>query len=154
MAQEETRTTLLKNKKAKHDYNIIETYEAGIVLAGCEVKSLRQKDGGIIDSFAMVTKNEILLHNLYIKPYTYTKNFQLDSRRIRKLLMHAKEIRKLIGSIKKKGQTLVPLEIYLNKRNLIKVELALVTGKKKHDKREYEKQKDWERQKGDLLKNI
>lgn len=152
MSQEQTQTILLNNKKAKHDYNIMEVYEAGIVLVGPEVKSLRQRDGGIVDSFAMVTKGEIFLHNLYIKPYTYTKNLKIDSRRTRKLLMRAKEIKKLIGAIKKKGQTIVPLKVYLNKKNLIKVEVALVTGKKKHDKREYERQKEWNRQKGDILK--
>lgn len=144
---------LINNKKARHDYNILECYEAGIVLAGSEVKSLKDKKGAITDSFVLIEQGEAFLHNLYITPYEHCKSFKLDSKRKRKLLLHHKEIRKLIGAIKKKGQTVVPIKIYQNRKNLIKVEIALVSGRKKHDKREYEKQKEWRREKVNILKS-
>lgn len=147
MAGNPPQTILLNNKRASYDYNIIATLEAGIVLHGAEVKSLRNREGGIIDSFVLINKGEAYLHNLYIKPYDQAKNFKPDPHRTRKLLLHDKEIRKLIGATKKKGQTIVPLKIYLNQKNLVKAEIALVSGKKKHDKREHEKNKEWQREK-------
>ena len=125
---------IARNKKAKHDYHIEETYEAGIILQGTEIKSIRARNVNLKDSFAMVENGEILLYNMYISPYKQGNRYNHDPERKRKLLLHKNEIRKLIGYTKRKGYTLVPLALYL-KHDLAKVELALAKGKNVHDKR-------------------
>jgi len=125
---------IARNKKAKHDYHIEETYEAGIILRGTEIKSIRNRNVNLKDSFAMVENGEVFLYNMHISPYKQGNRYNHDPERKRKLLLHKNEIRKLIGYTKRKGYTLVPLRIYL-KNNLAKVELALAKGKNVRDKR-------------------
>jgi SsrA-binding protein len=126
---------IVVNRQARHEYFIIETYEAGIALAGTEVKSLRQGKGSLNDAFARVEHNEMLLYNMHISPYDFGNRFNLDPLRPRKLLLHKEEIRRLYGKTREKGLTLVPLRFYL-KRGKVKVELALAKGKRLYDKRE------------------
>lgn len=125
---------ICQNKKAFHDFFIDERYEAGIVLEGSEVKSLRNKKASIKESYAGVDKGEIWLYNMHIAPYETSSVFTPDSRRIRKLLLKRDEIRKLIGKVKEKGYTLIPLKVYF-KGPYVKVEVGLARGKKKYDKR-------------------
>ncbi len=133
------------NRKARHDYDIIETYEAGIVLKGTEVKALREGRANLKDSFAKIKNGEIFLLNSHISPYTYGNVNNHDPERERKLLMHKREIVRLTGKVKEKGYTLVPLSIYFDKNNRVKVELALAKGKSKYDKRESIKRRDEKR---------
>lgn len=123
-----------QNRKARHDYHVEETYEAGIVLQGTEVKSIRAGKVNLKDSFARVDKNELFLYNMHISPYEQGNISNHDPVRTRKLLMHKMEIKRLIGLIKEKGYTLVPLKLYLG-NGKIKVELGLAKGKKLYDKR-------------------
>lgn len=125
---------IARNKKAKHDYNIEETYEAGIKLKGTEIKSIRARNVNLKDSFAVVENGEVFLYNMHISPYKQGNRYNHDPERKRKLLLHKNEIRKLIGYTRQKGYTLIPLNIYLI-NNLAKVELALAKGKNVHDKR-------------------
>ncbi len=124
------------NRQARFQYEILQTYEAGIELAGTEVKSIRQGKVNLRDGFALVRNGEVFLHNVHISPHqTASQVFNHDPTRTRKLLLHRDEIRKLIGQVEQQGLTLVPLKMYL-KRGWVKVDLALVRGKKLHDKRE------------------
>jgi SsrA-binding protein len=132
------------NRKATHDYFILEKYEAGIVLKGTEVKSIRQGKVNLRDSFARIIKGEIFLMNMHISPYTHGNVFNHDPLRDRKLLMHKKEIARLAGKVAQKGLALVPLSLYF-KDGRVKVELALVKGKKLYDKREDIKKRDLQR---------
>lgn len=132
--------TLAQNKKASHDYFIEETYEAGIVLKGTEIKSIRAGRINIKDAHARVDRGEVQLINLHIAPYEQGNRFNHDPTRTRKLLLHRKEIDKLTGLIQQKGYTLVPLKIYI-KNGVAKILLGLGKGKKKYDKREELKQK-------------
>lgn len=141
-----------QNRKARHDYFVVETIETGIVLQGSEVKSLREGKANIVDAHAMEHKGEMWLLNAYIPEYKGANRFNHEPRRPRKLLLHRKQINKLIGKVKVSGMTLVALSIYFNEHNKAKVELALVKGKKAHDKRESEKERDWQREKGRLLR--
>lgn len=152
MAQQE-KVTVALNKKARFDYLIEQTFEAGLMLQGSEVKSLRNGKGSITESYAAEEGNEIFLINAFIPEYLEANRFNHFPRRPRKLLLRRKEINKLLGAVRKKGQTLVPLAIYFNKRGKAKVELALATGKNKGDKRETQKNRDWQRQKGRLLRD-
>jgi SsrA-binding protein len=122
------------NRKARHDYHVEETYEAGIVLTGTEVKSVRGTRVNLKDSFAKVENGEIFLYNMHISPYEPGNRFNHDPLRVRKLLMRRIEINRLAGKIKEKGYAIVPLKIYLT-RGLVKVELGLARGKKQYDKR-------------------
>lgn len=124
-----------RNRKARHEYHILDTWEAGIVLQGTEVKSLRAGRANLQDAFAMFEGGELWLHNLHISPYEHGNRFNHDPLRPRKLLLHRQELRKLVGQVEQKGLTLVPLEIYF-RRGIAKLTLALVRGKKLHDKRE------------------
>ncbi len=133
------------NRKAYHDYFILETYEAGIVLKGTEVKSAKQGRINLKDSYAKIENGEIFLFNAHISPYSHGNVFNHDPRRTRKLLMHKKEIMKLYGKIKEKGLTLIPLKAYI-KNGKIKIELGLCKGKKKYDKRAEIKKRDLERE--------
>ena len=130
-----------KNKKAYFDYEIEEKFEAGIVLKGSEVKSVKLGNVSLRDGFCFVENGEIILKNLYIAPYEKGSAFNEEPRRDRKLLLHKKEISRLIGKIKTKGFTLVPTMIYFQK-NLVKIEIALARGKQLHDKRATLKEKD------------
>jgi SsrA-binding protein len=135
------------NKKARHLYHIEETYEAGIELKGCEVKSLRMGRANLADSFARVVDGEVYLYNFHISPYPHSREAQhLDPTRTRKLLLHKREIKRLMGKVQQKGYTLIPLRVYFNERGLAKVELALARGKKIYDRRETIKRRELERE--------
>ena len=124
------------NRKARHDYDLQETYEAGLVLTGTEVKSLRAGRVNLRDSFARVERGEVFLYNMHISPYSHGNRWNHEPTRTRKLLLKKGEIRRLIGKVQQQGLTLVPLEVYFNDRGYAKVELAVARGKKKWDKRE------------------
>jgi SsrA-binding protein len=132
---------IARNKRARHDYHILDTWEAGIVLAGTEVKSLREGKANIGDAYGVVRQGEVYLLNLHISPYERGGYSNHEPDRTRKLLLHKKEIRRLIGAVERQGLTLVPLEIYF-KRGLAKVTLALAKGKRLHDKREAARERD------------
>lgn len=123
------------NRRARHEYYIVETYEAGLVLTGTEVKSLRQGKANLNDAFARIDDGECILHNMHISPYEQGNRFNPDPKRPRKLLLHKREIRKLHSETKEKGLTLIPLKIYFT-RGMAKIELALAKGKKLYDKRD------------------
>jgi SsrA-binding protein len=141
-----------QNRKARHDYIIEDTFEAGIVLLGTEVKSLRQGRASIGEAFAAERDGELFLFNAYIPEYEAANRFNHEPRRPRKLLMHRREIARLIGLVQRGGMTLVPLSIYFNERGVAKVQLGLARGKRKVDKREAEKARDWEREKARLIR--
>ena len=124
------------NKKARHDYFIEDTYEAGIVLTGTEIKSVRQGKVSIKESYAKIEKGEVFIYGMNISPYEQGNRFSVDALRPRKLLLHKQEIRKLIGYTTLKGMTLVPLSMYINEDGRAKVELAVARGKKLYDKRQ------------------
>jgi SsrA-binding protein len=136
---------IAQNKKARHDFHIEETYEAGMVLTGTEIKSIRNRRVNMKDSFARVAQGEAWLHNLHISPYEQGNRYNHDPVRTRKLLLHRKQINQLIGLTQQKGYTLVPLKIYI-KNGVAKVLIGLGKGKKKYDKREDLKQKDAKRE--------
>jgi len=140
-----------QNRKARHDYFIDETYEAGIVLIGPEVKSLRQGLGSLKDTYARVKNGELFLYNMHIAPYPYAHNLNLDPDRTRKLLMQKREIKRLIGKTEERGYSLIPLSVYLT-RGIIKVELALGKGKRKYDKRQSLKEREMTRELQELKK--
>src|SRR3954469_12808349 len=129
--------SIARNKRASHDYHILDTWEAGLVLTGTEVKSLREGKANIGDAYGVVRGGEIFLLNMHISPYERGGYANHEPGRTRKLLLHKKEIRRLIGAVEREGLTLIPLEIYF-KKGVAKVALALGKGKKLHDKRETE----------------
>ncbi len=143
---------MAQNRRARHDYQIEETFEAGIALVGTEVKSLRQGHASINEAYAGNKDGELVLFNTHIPEYGAAKHFSHEPRRPRKLLMHRREIGKLIGAVRRGGMTLVPLSIYFNKRGVAKVALALGRGKRSVDKRETVKERDWKRQKARLIR--
>ena len=126
---------IANNKKARHDYFIEDTYEAGIVLTGTEIKSIRQGKVSIKESFAKVEKGEVIIYGMNISPYEFGNRYNVDPLRPRKLLLNKREIQKLIGYTTLEGLTLVPLKIYINDRGRAKLELAVARGKKDYDKR-------------------
>ena len=130
------RKLIANNKKAKHDYFIEETYEAGIVLTGTEIKSIRLGRISLKESYAKIENGEVFIYQMNISPYEQGNRFNVDSTRTRKLLLHKSEIRKLIGYTTQKGLTLVPLNLYLDEHGRAKIELAVARGKKLYDKRE------------------
>lgn len=138
------RKVIATNKKARHDYFIEDSLEVGIVLVGTEVKSIRQGKVNIKDGYARVENSEVFLYNVHISPYEKGNIFNKDPLRIRKLLLHKQEIRKLIGYVQQKGYSLIPLNIYL-KDGLVKVELGVAVGKKNYDKRQDIAKKDAKR---------
>jgi SsrA-binding protein len=140
-----SKKTIARNKKALHEYHIFDTYEAGIVLAGPEVKSIRAGKVSLTEAFARVDGNEAWLYGMHISPYNPASRWNVDATRNRKLLLHRREIRKLIGATQQEGFTLVPIELYL-KDGLVKVALALAKGKKSFDKREDMKRRDADRE--------
>ena len=135
-----------KNKKAFHDYHIDQTLEAGLVLSGPEVKSLRAGKVNLRDGYAQLKAGEVFLYNVHISPYTYATHINQDPLRVRKLLLHRREIRKLIGKLHEKGVALIPLKIYFIASGKAKVELALARGKKLYDKRVALKEKESNRE--------
>jgi SsrA-binding protein len=136
---------IVSNRKARYEYQVLDSYEAGIVLLGTEVKALREGKANLQDSFARFDRGELWLHNLHISPYEPGNRFNHDPLRPRKLLMRRRELRKLIGQVEQKGLTLVPLDLHFT-RGVAKVNLGLVRGKKLHDKRDDAKRRDAERE--------
>jgi SsrA-binding protein len=141
------------NRKARFAYAIGDTLEAGIVLTGSEVKSLRGGKSTISESYAQAKDGELFLVNAYIPEYNEASRFNHEPKRVRKLLVHKREAAKLAAAIQREGMTLVPLKMYFNPRGVAKLELGIAKGKKTHDKRETEKQRDWARDKARLLRN-
>jgi len=141
-----------QNRKARFNYEIGETFEAGIALTGTEVKSLRQGKATITESYADSRGGEVWLVNANIPEYLQGGRFNHAPKRMRKLLLHRRQINKLIGAVEREGMTLVPLKLYFNDKGRAKVELALARGKKLHDKRETERKRSWERERGRLLR--
>jgi SsrA-binding protein len=140
------------NRKARHHYFIESSIEAGVVLTGSEVKSLRTGKANIGESYAQAKDGEILLVNSYIPEYTMANRFNHEPRRVRKLLVRKSEIRKLASAVQREGMTLVPLRLYFNLKGRAKIELGIARGKKLHDKRESEKARDWARDKARLIR--
>lgn len=137
--------TVTKNRKARHEYHILETYEAGLALKGTEVKSLRAGKANLQDSYARVENAELLLYNMHISPYEQGNRFNHEPKRTRKLLMHKQEIMRLLGKTRERGLALIPLQVYF-KRGLAKVELALAKGKKLYDRRQDAAARDAQRE--------
>ena len=142
-----------ENRRARYDYFVEERFEAGIQLAGTEVKALRQGEGSIAESYAAVDGEEVWLINSHIPEYSHGNRMNHEPRRKRKLLLKGREIAKLQGAVAREGLTLVPLSIYFNGRGKAKVEIALARGKKVHDKRETIKARDWKREQQRLLRH-
>ncbi len=141
-----------ENRKARFNYAIEDTIETGIALTGTEVKSIRNGKSTIAESYADPRAGEIWLVNANIPEYLQANRFNHEPRRPRKLLLHKRQINKLIGAVEREGMTLIPLKLYFNEQGRAKLELALAKGKKLHDKRETEKKRDWSREKGRLLR--
>lgn len=147
------RRLVAENRKARHEYFITDTYEAGIALTGTEVKSLRQGQANISESYAAIEDGGLNLINAYIPEYKQAGPFfNHEPRRPRRLLMHRRELHKLAIAVDRQGMTLVPLELYFNDRGKAKLKLALAQGKKLHDKRQTEAKRDWQRQKARLMR--
>ncbi|MCX5519641.1 SsrA-binding protein SmpB [Kaistia defluvii] len=141
------------NRRARFDYEIGDVFEAGLMLTGTEIKSLRGGRSTIGDSYAAEKGGEVWLFNAYIPEYLQANQFNHETRRPRKLLLHKKEIAKLSQAVQRQGMTIVPLKIYFNEKGRAKVEIALARGKKEHDKRQTEKARDWNREKGRLMRD-
>jgi SsrA-binding protein len=150
--QDTTRRIIAFNRKARYNYEILETLEAGLALTGSEVKSLREGKASIGEAYAGAKGGELYLLNATIPVYAQAGRFNHEERRDRKLLLHSREIARLIGAVQREGMTLVPLRLYFNDRGIAKLELALARGKKQHDKRETEKRRSWEREKARLIR--
>ena len=143
---------IAQNRKARRDYRLERPFEVGIQLTGTEVKSLRAGRANINDAYAAERGGEVFLINAHISQYDGAGPFNHDPLRPRKLLLHKREIRKLVGALRRGGVTLVPLALYFNERGIAKVALAMATGKRKYDKRAAEKARDWQRQKERLVR--
>jgi SsrA-binding protein len=141
------------NRKARHNYFIVDTLEAGIMLTGAEVKSLRAGHCSIGEAFAGDKNGEFYLMNAHITPYGPARQENQDPYRARKLLLHKKELARLFGQRQRAGVTMVPLSVYFNDRGIAKVELGIAKGKKQHDKRQTEKDRDWNREKSRLMRD-
>ncbi len=147
-------TLIAENRKARHEYFITDSWEAGIMLRGSEVKSLRVGQTNIAESYASIENDGGLwLLNSYIAEYKGAAFFQHEPRRHRKLLMHAAELKKLKLAIERKGMTIVPLEMYFNPKGIAKLKIGLAEGKKLHDKRDSEKKRDWDREKSRIMRD-
>jgi len=143
---------IAENRRARFDYFIDDTVEAGIMLTGTEVKSLRVGKANIAESYAAVEGDEIMLINADIPPYTQANRFNHEPRRPRKLLLHRKEINRLIGAVQREGRTIIPTKLYWNDKGVAKLEIGLAKGKKLHDKRETAAERDWQRDKARLMR--
>lgn len=151
--KDKPRKIAAENRKARFEFAIDDTYEAGIALAGSEIKSLRAGRATIGDSYAAEKNGELFLVNAYIPEYLQAHQFNHETKRPRKLLLHKRQVNRLIGAVQREGMTIVPLKIYFNDRGRAKVELALAKGKNAADKRETAKKRDWEREKSRLLRD-
>lgn len=143
---------IAENRRARFDYFLEQTFEAGLALTGTEVKALREGKANIAESYASPENGEIMLVNAYIPEYGAGNRFNHEPRRPRKLLLHRKEIDRLLGAIQREGRTLIPTRLYWNDKGMAKLELALAKGKKLHDKRESEADRDWKREQGRLMR--
>ncbi len=143
---------VVKNKRAQFEYFIEEKIEAGIVLTGSEIKSIRGGKVALVDSHATENQGELFLYNCHIAEYEKANRFNHATRRARKLLLHKREIQKIFRKIKLKGYTLIALSMYFNHKNIIKVELGLAKGKKQHDKRQAIKEKDWQKKQERIMR--
>jgi SsrA-binding protein len=150
--KDDDRKIVADNRKARHAYAIESTLEAGLQLMGSEVKSLRSGKANIGESYAQAKDGEIFLVNAYIPEYTMANRFNHEPRRARKLLVHKGEARKLASAVRREGMTLVPLRVYFTPKGVAKCELGVARGKKLHDKRQTEKQRDWQRDKARLMR--
>ena len=144
---------IAENRRARYDYFLEDPVEAGIALTGTEVKSLRVGRANIAESYAAVENGEIMLINADIPPYAGGNRFNHEPRRPRKLLLHKKQIGRLIGAVQREGQTLIPTKLYWNDKGIAKIEIALAKGKKAHDKREAVAERDWQRDKARLMRD-
>lgn len=143
---------IAENRRARFDYFIEDTVEAGLMLTGTEVKSLRMGKANIAESYAAVEGNEIVLVNADIPPYSKANRFNHEPRRPRKLLLHRRQIDRLVGAVHRDGLTIIPTKLYWNDKGIAKLEIGLAKGKKLHDKRETVAQRDWERDKARLMR--
>jgi SsrA-binding protein len=150
--EEPNRKLIAENRRARFDYMIEDTIEAGIQLVGTEVKSLRNGRANIAESYASPEKGELWLINATIPMYPPAGQFNHEPRRPRKLLVRGRELKRLMGAVEREGRTLAPLKLYFNARGIAKLELALAKGKKAHDKREATKDREWKRQQGRLMR--
>jgi SsrA-binding protein len=141
-----------ENRRARHEYFIVETFEAGIMLVGTEVKSLRAGKGNLAESYAGQQGGELYLYNCYIPEYQSNAAFGHETRRPRKLLVHRKELNKLLAASTRAGMTIIPLDIHFTERGMAKVSIGLAKGKQLHDKRATEKERDWKREKSRVLR--
>ena len=146
------RKIVADNRKARYNYEIVDTTEAGLVLTGTEVKSLRQREATIAESYASHEDDAIWLINAYVPEYEQGNRMNHEPRRRRKLLLHRREIDRLAQAVARDGMTMIPLRLYFNERGVAKLELALGRGKKTYDKRETEKKRDWQRDKARLMR--
>jgi len=144
---------IAENRRARFDYFLEETFEAGLMLTGSEVKSLRTGRANIAESYASVEGDEVVLINADIPPFAQANRFNHEPRRHRKLLLHRKQLDKLIGAVTREGRTIIPTKLYWNDKGLAKLEIALAKGKKLHDKREATAERDWQRDKARLLRD-
>jgi SsrA-binding protein len=145
---------IAENRRARFDYFLEQTFEAGLALTGSEVKSLRNGRANIAESYAAVEGDQIVLVNADIPPYVQANRFNHEPRRPRKLLLHRKEIERLIGAVQREGRTIIPTRLYWSDKGLAKLELALAKGKKLHDKRDTAAERDWQRDKARLMKDL
>lgn len=151
--KDDNRKLIAENRRARFDFLIEDTLEAGIQLRGTEVKALREGRANIAESYASPEKGELWLINSYIPEYAPAAQFNHDPRRPRKLLVRSKELKKLVGAVEREGRTLAPLKLYFNDRGVAKLELALAKGKKAHDKRAATKDREWKRNQARLLRD-
>jgi len=152
MSADQPRKLIAENRRARYDYFLDDTVEAGLVLTGTEVKSLRNGRANIAESYAAVEGREIVLINADIPPYGQANRFNHEPRRPRKLLLSRRQIDRMIASVQREGRTIVPVKLYFNDKGLAKLEIALAKGKKTHDKRETEAARDWQRDKARLMR--
>ncbi len=148
-----TSKLIAENRRARFDYFLDQTFEAGLALTGTEVKALRLGRANIAESYAATEGREIVLINAYIPEYGPANRFNHEPRRHRKLLLHRKEIDRLLAAIQREGRTLIPTKLYFNEKGRVKLELSLAKGKKLHDKRESEADRDWKREQGRLMRD-
>jgi len=149
--REAAQRLIAENRKARHDYHILDTWEAGVVLLGTEVKAIREGHVNLRDSYARADRGEVWMLNVHVSPYSHTGSAHHDEKRQRKLLLHDHEIRKIIGRVAEKGLTLVPLEMYF-KKGRVKVLLGLAKGKQEHDKRETIRRREVDRETRSAIK--
>ena len=148
-----TQKTIAENRRARFDYFLEDNIEAGIMLLGTEIKALRDGRANIAESYVAVEGNELVLINADIPPYRMANRFNHEPRRHRKLLLHRRQIDKMISAVQRDGRTIVPTRLYLNEKGKVKLEIALAKGKKLHDKRETSAERDWQRDKARLLRD-